>query len=70
MRHSMALVASLALLGVPATALAQGEDEECPPGGWFCDEEAGGEDGEADDTGAESDEPEPVTLPPEQGSKI
>jgi opacity protein-like surface antigen len=67
MRHSMALVASLTLLGLPATAFAQDEDEECPPGGWFCDEDADGEGGELDESDAD---PEPVPLPSDRGPSM
>lgn len=40
MRSSVAFLTSALCLTVTTTAFAQDSEEDCPPGGWFCDDEA------------------------------
>jgi hypothetical protein len=51
MRRCFAILVASLVVAAPTTALAQ---SDCPPGGWFCEEQA-----EADDAAAEEDEAEP-----------
>ncbi len=71
MRTSAAFLTSALCLAVASAALAQDEDaEECPPGGWFCDDEPIDEIGE-DDTRADDERPAApaaVELPEDVGS--
>lgn len=67
MRPSLALVTAASLLGLPAVVDAQ---EECPPGGWFCEgeEEAEGDPGGAPDAGdvagdADAEQPDAEETP-------
>lgn len=69
MRACLALVATAVVLGIPAVALAQ---DDCPPGGWFCEE--GTDDEQASNPGETeaSEQPAEVALPengaPQNGS--
>lgn len=77
MRVSLGVAAASMLLMLPNLALAQEEEGDCPPGGWFCEEaepgdldagEANGVDADPEDGGAAKDSPPVVVYKPEEGS--
>lgn len=80
MRHCLALATAIALTGLgltglPALAFAQeeGQEEDCPPGGWFC--EGSGNNPDATDPnskgrpGGTSPTPPPAPPPEEAGPR-